>query len=84
VRFLIYPILRFLETGCACDVAVVSKVTLLARNRVMGGVSPLIIQIILTYYDVSFYNILNTGYIVQRKRGDICHQIFHLMFWHWL
>ena len=30
--------LRFLGTGCACGVTLASKVTLLARNRVMGGV----------------------------------------------
>ena len=31
---------RFLEIGCACGVTLASKVALLARNRVMGGVSP--------------------------------------------
>jgi len=30
--------LRFLEVGCARDVTLASKVVLLARNRVMGGV----------------------------------------------
>jgi HEAT repeat protein len=30
--------LRFLEIDCACRVTLASKVTLLARNRVMGGV----------------------------------------------
>jgi hypothetical protein len=30
--------LRFLEIGCANGVTLASKVALLARNRVMGGV----------------------------------------------
>jgi hypothetical protein len=29
--------LRFLENDCACGVTLASKVSLLARNRVMGG-----------------------------------------------
>lgn len=33
-----YP--SVLEIGCACGVTLSSKVTLLARNRVMGGVRP--------------------------------------------
>jgi hypothetical protein len=36
--------LRFLEIGCACGVALASKVVLLARNRVMGGVGRLVIK----------------------------------------